>query len=360
MIHEHFKKMNMVKRIAGSEELEESELLQEALAALEDQTGLRTEIQKGEQVLLDGNRVWNTDASIFIGSSESDLHFVVEIKKELRQMQLEALQYKFRHLARPEQALVVSRYIPRPIKDHLRQQGISYLEVSGNCYLRQDSFYVFINDRPPTPTRVTESGKIWKPAGLKFLFPLLHDRSLLGQPYRTLAKAAGIALGSVGPFIEELRKEDYIGAVAGGRLFLNNFETMRQKWVEHYATVLRPRLRQGAFRFVDPQAFSKWEEIPAGDFRWGGEAAGALLTDFLKPERLSLYTNVPKTRLMKELRLMPDSNGSVELLSTFWNYELLRNEGPTVPPLLAYAELATSLDSRNRETADRIKEQYLK
>jgi hypothetical protein len=61
---------------------------------------------------------------------------------------------------------------------------------------------------------------------------------------------------------------------------------------------------------------------------------------------------------MKHLRLVPDPAGNVEILDVFWNDQLNYKQG-LVPPLLAYADLVTSLDSRNRETAVRIKQQYL-
>jgi hypothetical protein len=69
----------------------------------------------------------------------------------------------------------------------------------------------------------------------------------------------------------------------------------------------------------------------------------------------------PKTDIMRELRLVPDPQGKVELMDLFWNEPYFKNRDhqTVVPPLLAYAELITSLDSRNRETAERIKQKYL-
>jgi len=63
---------------------------------------------------------------------------------------------------------------------------------------------------------------------------------------------------------------------------------------------------------------------------------------------------------MKKLKIVPDQNGDVELLRPFWNEEVFLRELDTVPPLLAYAELISSIDSRNRETAMRVKEKYVK
>jgi len=102
----------------------------------------------------------------------------------------------------------------------------------------------------------------------------------------------------------------------------------------------------------------QWEQLPNADFYWGAETAGAVLTNHLHPEVFTIYTKQPKIILMKNLRLVPDPAGNVEILDVFWHDQLNYKQG-LVPPLLAYADLVTSLDSRNREIADRIRQQYL-
>lgn len=62
---------------------------------------------------------------------------------------------------------------------------------------------------------------------------------------------------------------------------------------------------------------------------------------------------------MRKLKIVPDHTGEVELLRPFWNEEIFTTNKGTVPALLAYAELISSFDSRNRETAMRIKEKYV-
>ena len=98
--------------------------------------------------------------------------------------------------------------------------------------------------------------------------------------------------------------------------------------------------------------------LPDQDFFWGGETGGAWLTNYLVPEKYSIYTREDKMKLMKDLKLVPDTAGPVEMIEVFWNTDLDYKQG-LVPPLLIYAELITSLDSRNRETAIRIKENYI-
>jgi hypothetical protein len=100
--------------------------------------------------------------------------------------------------------------------------------------------------------------------------------------------------------------------------------------------------------------------LPIQGFYWAGEAAGALLTGYLNPEKLTMYTRkdfVP----VREFSLMPEAKGDLEIFEIFWNEQEFDHlmHPATVPPLLVYAELATSLDSRNQETAQLVKEKYL-
>lgn len=102
--------------------------------------------------------------------------------------------------------------------------------------------------------------------------------------------------------------------------------------------------------------------LPPG-ILWGGEQAGAKLTKFLKPEKFTLYTSLEKLQLMKMLKLIPDTNGNIELLNIFWKSEIIDNdknvaEMQIIPPLIVYADLLGSYDSRNYETAERIKNKY--
>jgi hypothetical protein len=289
--------------------------------------------------------------------------FNVLLTHELRTIQLPALIEK---IAKAKTDwLVVAQYIPKPLKETLKNNGINYLEVAGNCFIQKKGFFFYINDQPVTPHRQTPTGKLWKNAGLQFIFALLQQPQLLNQTYRQMAQAAHIALGNIGALLQELREEGYIQPPPKNNqqtFYLERKEALQKKWIELFITTLRPKLIKGKYRFMTVADKAHWKTMNATTTYWGGETAGALLTNYLEPERFTLYTQQPTTEIIKALRLLPDKNGEIELLHVFWNTELTppQPQAPhIVPPLLAYAELATSLDSRNRETAERIKKQYI-
>lgn len=106
---------------------------------------------------------------------------------------------------------------------------------------------------------------------------------------------------------------------------------------------------------------------------WSGEAAAAELTGYLNPEKMSLFTTKSKMDIMKDYRLLPDSKGILSIYKPFWNiedsdnlYELnwgwgntLNLAQRTVHPLIVYAELIYSGNTRNLETAQLIYNEHI-
>lgn len=300
-----------------------------------------------------------TDLALEIKLGKQKVRFRVEVKNEIREQNLPLLLNQVKKTK--GNWILICQYIPKPVKETLKNLGINYLEAAGNCFIRKDGLFFYINDRAVTELRQPKEGKLWKQTGLKFLFGILLKPELLNMPYRRMAEITGVALGNIGPFIQELKDEGFLkeGKKDNGPFqFLENKKLLLQKWTELFNAVLKPKLKQGTFRFLDKADQFDWENLPDNDFYWGGETAGARLTNFLKPERFTVYTRKAKTIIMQQLKIVPDANGTVELMEKFWNDELDYKQG-TVPPLLAYAELITNLDSRNRETAERIKQKYL-
>ncbi|MDN3548826.1 type IV toxin-antitoxin system AbiEi family antitoxin [Mucilaginibacter aquaedulcis] len=329
----------------------EQEILDQATEKLALLTGVTIKTLKSGTATLDDR----CDAEIEIRSAKNKVHFVVEIKNELRNKKyLPAKRQK--GIAN----LLVAQYIPKPLKQELKSINYNYLDAAGNCFIQTPELFIYINDQQVTGTRVPVEGKLWKTAGLKFLFAILIQPELLNHSYRQIAEEADIALGNVGGLLEELKKEGYV--LDGGKnkgLFIGYKERLINRWAEAYMATLRPKLLAGNFRFIVKDQVNHWDQLETNQFKWGGENAGALLTDFLRPEKFTIYTREPKAVLMKKLHLIPDLNGNIEILEQFWKDNGPGIHIPTVPALLAYAELITSFDSRNQETAERIKMKYL-
>ncbi|WP_017258877.1 type IV toxin-antitoxin system AbiEi family antitoxin [Pedobacter arcticus] len=339
MNHEHCRIVNM----------KEQETLQKAIEKLSQITDAKI---KNKTV---GN---SSEESLEIEFKNHTETFSIQIRNELRAHNLPLSLKRDKKVSMP--SLLISQYIPMPIKQELKKKNVNYLEVAGNCFISTPKIFIYINDQQVTESRISTEGKLWKPAGLKFTFAILRFPDLLNKSYRMIADEAGIALGNIGGLLKELTVEGFLkigNTNEDKNYFIENQNRLIERWAEAYKSNLRPKQLVGNFRFLDKETVKAWKAIPKEDFNWGGENAGALLTKFLQPEKFTIYTLENRAKLMKSLKLVPDIDGNVEILTQFWKSEGI--DIGVVPPLLAYADLITSFDSRNQETADRIKTQHL-
>lgn len=108
-------------------------------------------------------------------------------------------------------------------------------------------------------------------------------------------------------------------------------------------------------RFKDNEQLKNWRSLELysenGSILWGGEPGGALLTDNLRPEQFTVFTDLELSQVAKTLGLIPSETGTVEVLQKFWKGN---NTSKTAPALLVYADLINSGYGRNIETAKKI------
>jgi len=338
--------------------MKEQETLAIATNKLTDLTGAKI-----KNLSAPNGKDLGSDGLIEIQLNNKPETFEVEIKNELRANRFPvSLMY---HQAPTMPQLLVSNYIPMPLKQELKSRKINYLEASGNCFIQTRELFIYINDQQVSDIRIPSEGKLWKVAGLKFLFMILRQPELLNTSYRDIAEKAGIALGSIGGLLEELTNEGYLkeGKRNGRKIaFLENQNRLMERWAESYRANMRPKQMIGNFRFLDKHDAQYWQALEKPNFKWGGENAAAILTRYIQPEKYTIYTTENRVKLMRQLKLVPDPAGQVELLQQFWpddKHQESEDLKATVPPLLVYADLITNFDSRNREAAERIKKNYL-
>ena len=327
----------------------EKEILKTAINELKQRTGASVKH-------LPIDRDIDMDAYLEITFGKISYPFYVEIRGEVNKIIIARITDRFE--SPKNQWLLVAKYIPGPLKEYLRTNGYNYLEATGNCYIRMDQILIHINDQEVKHIRQTATGKLWKSTGLKFLFVILQDPTMLTKPYRTIAHAAGIASGNISNLIQELTDLGYKGSDFEAENSISTAKLMA-RWVEMFEVTLKPKLIKGHFRFLRSEQQQQWHNIKAGGIYWGGEPGADLYTHFLNPEKFTLYTNKTGNELVPQLKIVPDEKGDITILDKFWNdWPGDRSIANAAPPLLIYAELKNSLDSRNWETAEKLKQQF--
>ncbi|MBL7846233.1 MAG: hypothetical protein JNL40_02100 [Cyclobacteriaceae bacterium] len=282
----------------------------------------------------------------------------VEIRQEMRNFLIPKILEQNRRNA--PYLLLAGRIFPK-IKEELRDNKIAYLEGNGDFFLRQDDLYILIDTKhPPLRLKNDKRTQAFTKTGIKVLFEFLQNPGLINRTYRDIAEHTKAATGTLTNVVEGLIQEKVVVPVNDKTLIFKDRREAIEKWADAFDRWLKPALHVGTFRFVTPDWFFNWKNIrlKEGKTWWGGEPAGDILTNNLRPASLTLYTTEPRFELMNNYRLIPDENGNVQVYDKFWVTGVAIPNA--VPPLLAYADLFNTHDPRCGQIAEEIYERYLK
>lgn len=272
-----------------------------------------------------------------------------------------ALVEKRRELGNKPFLLVTERLSPVML-ERLKKAGIYAADALGDIYVEGKNLYLWTSGKKPDKGSRSMGirGRAFLPAGLKVLFAFLTDKELLTADYRTVAQRTGVSLGAIGPILNDLAAGQFLVQDDTGRRLMNT-AALIERWVTAFAEQLRPKLLIGTYR---PLKELNLKTLTASkDIFLGNEAAAEQNEHLLKAGTITLYSKKDPTALIKQLRLIPDPQGTVELLTPFWNMDRFAEtpeyQKGIVPYFLIYADLIASGHDRNFTAARSIHERHL-
>lgn len=339
--------------------MDEAALIDRATEALRN-LGLKVLVQKQPRGV-----ERRADAWLRVGKGQTNADYVAEAKRTVTVKTLGAAVVQLRELAKGtgRTTLLVADYLTPPVAENLRANGQQFVDAAGNAYLEGPDMLVYVTGRRPHADDIApKGGRTFTINGLKIIFALLCEPLLAEAPQRTIAAAAGVALGAVPGVLADLQKGGYL-LVARKRRRLNDRKRLLDEWALAYARRLRGKTLQATFTTENFDTWREWKLDP-DQARWGGEPAAALLTNYLRPGVLTIYAEKPPVRLMIEQKLLkierPTGQRELEVRRPFWG-EAQRPEArpETVHPVLVYADLLATGDGRCIETAQMIYDDYL-
>lgn len=288
-----------------------------------------------------------------------DMHWIFAVEAKTRVTRATAALAKAGHANLPKDAILIAPYVTPPMADLMKEIGLFFMDEAGNAYINKPPLYVFIKgNKPPQELAAGAARRLLKTGGLKVVFTLLNNPDMIHRPYREIAHATGVALGTIGWIFRDLKEMGFLLDLGKRNRKLIELRTLQKKWVEAYPDQLRPKLAIERFTTDIPYW---WENVEILDYGacWGGEVAAAKLTKRLKPAKVMIYAQEPPGRLIIEKKLRKTTNGEIEILKPFWKFEHQFTHQGITPPLLVYADLMATGDVRNIEIAGIIYEKYL-
>lgn len=305
------------------------------------------------------------DAWFRVTKDKRHVDYAVEVKRQVTPQTLGAVVAQLKHWGEitRKPPLLVTAYITPPVADRLAAVDQQFVDAAGNAYLNAPGIFVLIMGRKPEKDTIVEKpGRAFTTAGLKTLFALICNPELAAAPYREIAAGADVALGVLPGVLAGLQQTGHLH-VMGNKRKLITTRRLLDEWALAYARTLRPKQ---LLRTLIAPTFETWRtwDLQADQAKWGGEPAAALLTKYLGPGALTLYSEKVPARLIVEHRMTTarpnDEHNLVEIRRRFWG-EGLRNTDRTdvVPHALVYADLLATGDARCIEAAQMIYEDDL-
>ena len=177
-----------------------------------------------------------------------------------------------------EKGIIITKYVTPQVAEILKDTGIPFLDAAGNVYLNEPPLFVFVKGNKPgemvarkTPIRT------FRPTGLQVVFALLCNPGLEKAQYRAIAKAADVALGTVGWVMRDLRQMGNLVEMGNRGRQLIQKENLLARWATAYPEQLRPKKLLGTFKATKPDWW-KGADLPGPETYWGGEIAAAKFT----------------------------------------------------------------------------------
>lgn len=259
--------------------------------------------------------------------------------------------------------LVLGAKITPRNADRFRQLGINYLDANGNAYFTFGNVHIDVRGRTGDPIaslhqeRPTTSN-LFSPKRAQVIFALISWPELVNAKLQDIAHSANASVPFVQKTIADLEAANYVEVVAPGRQGrrLNNIEALIDGWVASFPGGLASPDNTRSFR---------------GDFELTYLAnegpvvyvSGEAVADWIKRHTTwTLYCDViPREAAVAGNWTARSSDPNIFIRPRFWNEpdgrpghfaERTRN----APPLLVYADLMSSGESRQREAARHLRE----
>ncbi|WP_167309404.1 type IV toxin-antitoxin system AbiEi family antitoxin [Flavobacterium psychrophilum] len=242
------------------------------------------------------------------------------------------------------------------VKKELRENRVNYLEGNGNVYINTDNLFLYIDTNEVTKTQKEKGNRAFTKTGLKVIFHFLLKPKLINQTQREIAEVTNVALGNIPLIINGLLETNLIVRLDKNEYVINDYEELLNKWITEFEQTLKPTLFKQRFRFQNKD--KDWRTVPLNTDKtvWGGEPAGDIITNHLRPEKFILYTKETTKELILNYKLLPDDEGEIMVYDMFWNNDYNTN---TAPNELVYTDLMITDDKRCKETAKLIFDEYI-
>jgi hypothetical protein len=332
---------------------DEDEIIERSINALSNETKIIIEKESSELI----SNKKNSYTSIRINLPLKVIEYRVEIKRNLNASNIGIISHQLR--STQSKYILITRFVSVPLAKKMKEMDIQFIDTAGNAYINEPPVFIFIQgNKISNEIKEDNEKSVFNITGLKILFALLCNKDLLNSSYREIANKADVSLGSVSNIFKELFIRGYLVNIGHHRIRFHQKEILFEKWTMFYGENLRQKNIIGRYTAQEHDFWKKRDLSPELGL-WGGEVAANILTDYINPEIITIYTNKPVNEIVLKYKFHKRLDGKIEVRKKFWNFDEKSEKNNLVPIILIYADLMSTADSRNIETAEIIYKEYI-
>ena len=330
--------------------MEKKQILQQSLKQLNNLLPAKLRSTAGEALFTASPYNAGRNGVAKISSDSLDLSYTVWLQPWAPQKDINALISQMKALPAP--AILFADFINPVMAGKLRRRSISFVDCAGNASIKGKPFELYIKGKKSTQLRSKRvRGRAFNSAGLKLIFAIFNQPQFLHASYRDISNKVNIALGSVGPVIDDLYASGYI--LDDGERRLVNKKRLYERWVDGYLEKLRPKQILACYTSDDPDW---WKKANPADFHglWGGEVVVAKSTPFMAPETISLYfsSEIKQKKFADYYGLREDVEGEICVYRNFWSPSYAGDDNEAgLSPMIVYADIVDAINPGSWDVA---------
>lgn len=330
--------------------MEKKQILQDALKQLNDYASQQAGVSlSNDEFSLHKQVVNDAEITTLVGVDDEQ-GYAVFVQTWAPQKDINALITQIK--AMPGKAILFADFVNPVMAEKLRQRAIPFVDCAGNLSIRNNKYNFYVKGKKVSRLRNKRvRGRAFNPAGLKLIFAIFNQPKFLHASYRDISNKVNIALGSVGPVINDLYASGYI--LDDGERHLVNKKRLFERWVDGYLERLRPKQIMACYSCDDE---NWWKNANPVDFLglWGGEVIIAKSTPYMVPESISLYFTSPvkQKEFAEYYGLREDEDGDICVYKSFWSPRYAGDDNEDgISPMIVYADIVDSINPGSWDVA---------
>lgn len=331
-------------------DVEKKQILQQALIQLNKLLESELSAAPSGDLFAATTRLSDSSNLVTINSEQLGLEYTVFIQTWAPQKDISALISQIKSL--PGKVLLFADFVNPIMAEKLQQNAILFVDCAGNAFIKSGKVNIF--ERYKKTSRLRQKrvrGRAFNAAGLKLIFAIFNQPQFLHASYRDISNKVNIALGSVGPVMDDLHASGYI--LDEGEKRLVNKKRLFERWVDGYLEKLRPKQIIACYSSNNE---NWWKNANPVDFHgvWGGEVIIAKSTPFMVPETISLYFSSQKKQdeFARYCGLEENEDGNICVYRSFWAPSYAGDDNAdNLSPMIVYADIVDSINPGSWDVA---------